>query len=86
VAIAFSGVPAGAITAFQVWMSSSPRPRSANSAMPGTSGRIGRRCALLTARGRNFPSRTCGISAGMTSNIMSMVPARRSLIAGPPPR
>ena len=54
--------------------------------MPGTSGRIASLALLLTAKARKRPASTCGISAGMTSNIMSMVPATRSLMAGPPPR
>ncbi|MNV76109.1 hypothetical protein D3C71_1694430 [compost metagenome] len=63
------GVPAGAANPNQVTASKPGKPRSA---MVGTSGISGTRCAEVTASARILPLRTWPISVGTDDRYMSI--------------
>ncbi len=78
-----AGVPAGASRPHHVLMSKSLSPPA--SAMVGSSGMTGVRCALVTASALSLPALIYGETAEMEMNARSTWPPSRSMIAGASP-
>src|SRR6185436_11693875 len=76
------GVPAGARMPHQLVTS---KPGTPPSAIVGTSGMAGLRCAPLTPSAFSLPERTCGIICTRLPRFICTCPAITSVIAGPPP-
>ena len=80
------GAPAGITTPCHEPPSKPLRPDSTpDSAMVGTSGRVGRRSRVDTASTRNRPDWTYGSAATAVLNATSMSPETWSISAGPVP-
>ena len=77
------GVPLMAQTPYQVDTSQDGTPISAAVGMLGNSGE---RLSVATASPRSLPALICCADVPMPSNIMSVLPASRSCMAGPAPR
>src|SRR5262245_20752981 len=76
------GVPAATRKAFQLLASNPFKPASET---VGTSGTRADRFAVVTASARVLPELMCEIELAAVAKISWMLPARRSIIAGPPP-
>ncbi len=76
------GVFAGTSTPYQLLAS---KPGSPASATVGRSGNSAERLAVLTAIPLILPAFICGTAVAAVANTSCMLPATRSIIAGPPP-
>ena len=76
------GVPAGAITPYQLVTS---KPTMPSSSKVGTSGSCATRRGVEIASARSFPLLMCSTTGGMVSKFMLTTPASRSPIACPLP-
>ena len=78
-----AGRAAGPYNAIMLTIS---KPGMPSSATVGSSGSIGLRAGVVTARPFSWPARICGSRLAMPSTRVSTLPAIMSVITGPAPR